>query len=214
MQAQNLKLKKPTVKIPAILPRTLERILKVIKYKVWEKYITRIIIGVLITDALLLGVVAIRIYSPISLAEQTAMYSLWGQSASAGSTPLVQILSKNSDTAGLYSYLQNQNLNPLIVSIVKRPEFSVEGRLIKLNSDSIFVFEYNNTQDAQHEASIAAATYSKKNTPGLWDSNVSIYTRNNLVIFYSGNNKTIKSSLSDFEGPSLINDQVTQSTTF
>ena len=233
MQAQNLKLKSPTIKIPVIRSHTLTDFKTAIKnehkallsvalekfdiaYETWKKYIVRTIVGVLIVDALLLGVVAIRIYSPISPAERTAMYSFWGQSASAGSTPLVQTPPKGSETANLYSYLQTQNLNPLIVSIANRPEFSVQGRLIKVDNDSIFVFEYPNPTQARSEASAAAAKYSPKENPGFWDSNVSVYTQNDLAIFYLGNNDNIKSSLSSLAGPSLVNNQVAevQTTTF
>ena len=227
MQAQNLKLKSPAIKIPVIRSYTLTDFKTAIKnehkallsvalekfdtvYETSKKYITRTIIGVLIIDALLLGVVAIRIYAPISPAERTAMYSFWGQSASAGTVPLVETPPKGSETANLYSYLQAQNLNPLIVSVANRPEFSVQGRLIKVDNDSIFVFEYPNSNQARSEASAAAAKYSPKENPGFWDNDVSVYTQDNLAIFYLGNNQNIKSSLSNLAGPSLVNDQVQQ----
>lgn len=82
------------------------------------------------------------------------------------------------------------DINAIADGKVKRNIFNTEGRTISLQNDNFQIFEYADSNIAQTNATIVIKEYE-------YNKKIHIYQKNNLIIFYMGNNQKILKVLSE-----------------
>ena len=106
-------------------------------------------------------------------------------------------------TGEFISNLENNNFSPVVIAKITRKPLTAQGYIVGLNKDNMEVFEYSNNNSAMAEAALLAKKY-RKPDPNPWAKVIHIYVKDNLVIFYMGNQEEILAALAPMGQLSLV----------
>jgi hypothetical protein len=114
-------------------------------------------------------------------------------------------VSPDGNYTNLIGELKQAGLDPVLRDdSVRRADFSVKGKMISVDNDNMQIFEYASALDAKNEATV----FEKINNigKGAYSWNISkksqyLFVKDNLVIFYFGNNANIVQALNSVARP-------------
>jgi len=92
--------------------------------------------------------------------------------------------------------LTTAGLSPIIIKTIARKSLAGQGVLVGLNGDNMQVFEYPDSQTALEKGNAFAKKFLMNNSLNRWKDVMHVYVRNNIIVFYMGNNKSILNTLS------------------
>ena len=107
------------------------------------------------------------------------------------------------DQASLITALQSAGATTEVVNTISQPFFTPEGVFVTINGEEdIQVFEYEDTQTMENEASQVAPDGSSVGTSMMmWIEPPHFYKSGRVLVLYIGNNTTIIDLLDQVMGP-------------
>ncbi len=166
-------------------------------------YRARFITGIVIADVMLLLVLAVSMFSPLSLSQKELLngYLVPVSLASAGDSAQPRILT--GDAGKLIALFQERGLSVSVGGQTRKTGLSAVGNVVTADRDTFLVFAYPNASSARAEALSLAARYAKGTSASNWSDQVHIYAKDSLVIFYLGTKTTLTDTFAKFAGDSL-----------
>jgi hypothetical protein len=112
-------------------------------------------------------------------------------------TPAVSAI----NTASLASSLRAAGVSVEMGDEITQPFFAVKGKIVKLNGNDVQVFEYADANKASADAALVARDGSSIGT-GMpnWISAPHFFKKDNLIVLYVGDNKTVLDVLTQVLG--------------
>lgn len=105
-----------------------------------------------------------------------------------------------SATASLMQDLGEVGLAPIARRNITRERFNAPGTLLALEGGTIQVYEYKTEAALVSDLSVLKERYMNLAKKYHWASQVNIYAKGNLLVFYLGNNEEILTALEQFAG--------------
>ena len=104
--------------------------------------------------------------------------------------------SRNSELLKLIADLRAQGVTVRREGEVSQPFFSVKGRAVSVNGESIQVFIYPDSQSAQSEASQVSGSGTSVGTNMMsWTATPHFFRKDRVVVLYLGENSKVRRAL-------------------
>ncbi len=160
------------------------------RYLEIEKVLVRIIILVFIINSLIISFFIQRLFFHEIAAPTIAEASFSG--------PIVYSKNELPVTLGIQSLIEaiaSTGLDPVARQKVIRPIYTVDGRIITLNQDSLEAFEYLDKETALKQFEFIAGEYTQSAWSDVYKKQIHLYVKDNVGIYYMGKDKEIIEAL-------------------
>ncbi len=164
--------------------------------------IASIAVGILLVDALLGVFVFLRIFTPPSAHIRASMALAMEPLVPApkGGTLEGSASSAAYAAGSFYSALEAEGLSVSFSAKGSKPGMSVEGTILNVSGDSVWVFEYPNGKTAAAEAAALQKKYADATARNVWAAHAHVYVKDSTAIFYLGTRADISAALAGYAG--------------